>query len=194
MKRSKLFALALILSAPLALAETYTIDPNHTYPSFETDHMGISIWRGKFTKTHGTITLDRAAKTGSMEIVIDTGSIDLGHHELNKHVKAAEFLNVAQFPTATYSANTIKFDGDKPVTVMGELTFMGVTKPVTLSIKKFKCIIHPMLKREVCGADAAGEFKRTDFGMTKYSPPFDPMIKLAIQVEGIAATTPGKKE
>jgi polyisoprenoid-binding protein YceI len=185
MKLSKLIALTLVASASHAFAQTYTIDPNHTFPSFETDHMGISIWRGKFDKTSGTVTLNKSAKTGSLNIVIDTSSVDVGMPDLNKHIKSKEFLDTAKFPTATYKADSFKFDGDKPVAVMGELTLMGVTKPVTLTINKFKCITHPMLKKEVCGADASAEFKRTDFGMTKYSPPFDPVIKLAIQVEGI---------
>jgi polyisoprenoid-binding protein YceI len=187
MNISKLLALALVAIAPSVFAQTYNIDPNHTYPSFETDHMGISVWRGKFDKTSGTVTLDKVAKTGSLNIVIDINSIDLGHAKLNEHVKSEDFLNVAQFPTATYTASNFKFDGDKPVAVMGNLTLHGVTKPVTLNIDKFKCIIHPMLKREVCGANATAEFKRTDFGMDTYSPPFDPVIKLAIQVEGVLA-------
>lgn len=191
MKLSSLVALALIASASHVAAETYTIDPNHTFPSFETDHMGISVWRGKFTKTSGTIALDKTAKTGSMDIVIDTNSIEMGHKKLDKHIKNDDFLNTAKFPTATYKSSSIEFDGDRPVKVTGKFTLMGVTKPLTLTINKFKCIIHPMLKREVCGADAAGEFKRTDFGMAKFSPPFDPVIKLAIQVEGIAV---GKTE
>jgi len=185
MKLSSLVALTLVAAAPAVFAQTYTIDPSHTFPSFETDHFGISIWRGKFDKTSGTVTLDKEAKTGSLNIVIDTNSISFGHPKLDNHIKTADFLNTEKFPTATYQADKFKFDGDKPIAVMGELTFMGVTKPVTLTINKFKCIMHPMLKREVCGADASAEFKRTDFGVTKMSPPFDPVVKLAIQVEAI---------
>ena len=145
-------------------ADTYNIDPNHTYPNFEADHMGISIFRGKFTKTSGKVTLDRAAKTGSMDIVIDANSLDFGHTKLTADAKSPDMFNVGKFPAITYKANVIKFNGDKPATVDGELTLLGVTKPVTLTINKFKCIMHPMLKREVCGADASAEFKRSDFG------------------------------
>jgi len=185
MKLSSLIALTLVATTPYVFAETYTIDPSHTFPSFETDHFGISVWRGKFDKTSGTVTLDKAAKTGSLNIVIDTNSVNFGYPKLDNHVKTAEFLNTEKFPTATYKADKFKFDGDKPIAVMGELTLMGITKPVTLTINKFKCIMHPMLKREVCGADASAEFKRTDFGVTKMSPPFDPVVKLAIQVEAV---------
>ena len=185
------FALICLLAAGAsssAFAQTYTIDPSHTYPSFEADHMGISVWRGKFEKTSGTVVLDRAAKTGSLEIVIDTNSIDFGHAKMNEHAKGKDLFNVEKFPTATYKSKSIKFDGDKPVAVDGELTLMGVTKPVTLNINKFKCIQHPMLKREVCGADASAEFKRSDFGLNyALNYGFSPDVKLAIQVEAVKA-------
>ncbi|MFZ6719750.1 YceI family protein [Undibacterium sp. Ji49W] len=187
MKITQLIAAAMLISAAPAFAQTYNIEPNHTYPSFEADHMGISVWRGKFTKTSGKIVLDRAAKTGTVDITIDTNSIDFGHEKMNEHAKTKDMFNVAQFPTATYKGTSIKFDGDTPVSVQGELTLLGVTKPVTLTINKFKCIQHPMFKKEACGADATAEFKRTDFGMNFGVPRFAPEVKLAIQVEAIKA-------
>ncbi len=168
-------------------ADSYTIEPTHTYPSFEADHMGLSVWRGKFTKTSGTVVLDRAAKTGSLDIAIDANSIDFGFDKMNTHAKSADMFNVEKFPTITYKATSFKFDGDKPVAVNGELTLLGVTKPVVLTLNKFKCIMHPRLKREVCGADASAEFKRTDFGLNYATPAFAPEVKLAIQVEAIKA-------
>lgn len=180
-------ALALISAAPV-FAQTYNIEPGHTYPSFEADHMGISVWRGKFDKTSGKIVLDRAAKTGSVDITVDTSSIDFGHAKLNEHAKSKDMFNVEKFPTATYKGTSIKFEGDKPVAVQGEFTLLGVTKPLTLKINKFKCIMHPMIKKEVCGADASAEFKRTDFGLDYgISYGFAPEVKLAIQVEAIKA-------
>lgn len=187
MRFKHLAAALLAISANSAFADVYNIDPAHTYPSFEADHMGISVWRGKFTKTSGTITLDRAAKTGNVDIAIDPASIDFGNPRLNDHAKTDALFNVAKFPTVTYKGKSIKFDGDKPVAVDGELTMLGVTKPVTLTINKFKCIPHPMLKREVCGADASAEFKRTDFGLSFGTPMFSPDVKLAIQVEALKA-------
>ena len=170
-----------------AFAQTYTIEPSHTYPSFEADHMGISVWRGKFTKTSGTVTLDRASKTGTVAIAIDANSLDFGHTKMNEHAKGKDMFNVEQFPTITYKGKSMKFDGDKPVAVEGELTMLGVTKPVELKINKFKCIMHPFFKREVCGADASAEFKRTDFGLSYGTPMFSPDVKLAIQVEALKA-------
>ena len=189
MKLKLLIAATLATSAGFACAaaDTYQIEPNHTYPSFEADHMGISVWRGKFTKTSGTINLDRKAKSGSMDITIDANSIDFGHAKMNDHAKNKDMFNVAQHPTITYKGKSIKFNGDTPVAVEGELTMLGVTKPVNLTINKFKCIQHPMLKREVCGADASGEFKRTDFGLNYATPMFSPDVKLAIQVEALIA-------
>ncbi|MGZ8290597.1 MAG: YceI family protein [Telluria sp.] len=167
-------------------ADTYTIDPGHTYPSFEADHMGISVLRGKFTKTSGTIVLDRAAKNGSMNIVVDASTLDFGHEKLNNHAKGPDMFDVEKFPTATYVGKSIKFNGDTPASVEGELTLHGVTKPLTLTINKFKCIQHPMLKREICGADASAEFKRTDFGIDyAIARGFAPEVKLQIEVEAI---------
>eukprot|EP01114_Cavostelium_apophysatum_P007017 TRINITY_DN18677_c0_g1_i1.p2 TRINITY_DN18677_c0_g1~~TRINITY_DN18677_c0_g1_i1.p2 ORF type:complete len:192 (+),score=73.02 TRINITY_DN18677_c0_g1_i1:136-711(+) len=166
-------------------ADTYKIDPNHTYPSFEADHMGISFWRGKFNKTEGTVTLDRAAKTGTIDIVIDTTTIDFGHEGMNAHAKKPEIFDVAQFPTATFKAKSINFTGDVPTSADGELTLRGVTKPLTLTINRFKCIIHPMNKREVCGADASAQFKRSDYGVNYALPNFSPEVKLSIQVEAV---------
>jgi polyisoprenoid-binding protein YceI len=178
-------ALIAASAASAFAADTYTIEPNHTYPSFEADHMGISVLRGKFTKSSGTVVLDRAAKTGSLDITIDANTIDFGHEKLNNHARTADMFDVAKFPTATYKSNSITFKGDAPATVQGELTLHGVTKPVTLTINKFKCIQHPMLKREVCGADASAEFSRADFGISYGLPRFAPEVKLAIQVEAI---------
>ena len=186
MKIKHLIVALLAASAASAFAaDTYNIDPTHTFPSFEADHAGMSVFRGKFTKTSGTIVLDRAAKAGSLDITIDTTSLDFGHEKLNTHAKTADMFDVVKFPTATYKSKSIKFKGDVPVAIDGELTLHGVTKPVTLAINKFKCIIHPMLKREVCGADASTEFNRADFGISFGVPMFAPEVKLAIEVEAI---------
>lgn len=178
---------ALALIATSGFAQTYNIEPSHTYPSFEADHMGISFWRGKFLKTGGKVVLDRSAKTGTGEILIDASSVDFGHAKMNEHAKSKDMFNVEKYPTITYKIASIKFEGDKPVMMNGDLTMMGITKPVALVLNSFKCIMHPMLKREVCGADASAKFNRTDFGLSYATPMFSPEVKLAIQVEGIKA-------
>ena len=188
MKLKQLFIALLasgVAATAFAAADTYKIDPSHTYPSFEADHMGLSVWRGKYTKTSGTVTLDRASKTGSLDILIDAASIDFGLEAMNAHAKKDDFFDVAKFPNVTYKSKSITYTGDTPTSITGELTLHGVTKPVTLTLNKFKCIMHPMLKKEVCGADATATFNRGDFGITKGLPMFSPEVKLAIQVEAV---------
>jgi polyisoprenoid-binding protein YceI len=187
MKFKFLIAALVAATASSAMADTFNIDPNHTYPSFEADHMGLSVWRGKFGKTSGKVELDRAAKSGSLDIVIEATSIDFGLEAMNAHARKPEMFNVEKFPQVTYKSTALKFDGDKLVAVEGNLTLLGVTKPVLLNVSKFKCIMHPRYKREVCGADATAEFKRSDFGMNFGLPAFSPEVKLAIQVEAIKA-------
>ena len=189
--RKVLLASLLTLGAGAALAApvTYNLDPSHTFPSFEADHMGgLSIWRGKFNSNSGKVVLDRAAKTGSIEVNIETASVDFGHDKMNEHAKAEDILNVAKYPTATYKGKFSKFDGDVPTEVQGDLTLHGVTKPVTLTINHFLCKEHPVLKREVCGADASATINRADFGVDfgkAYG--FKQEVKLQIQVEGVKA-------
>jgi polyisoprenoid-binding protein YceI len=150
--------------------------------------MGLSVWRGKFTKSSGKIVLDRQAKAGgSVEISIDASTVDFGHAKMNEKARGDEIFNVAKFPTITYKSTALKYEGDKLVAVEGEMTMLGITKPLSLTLTHFKCLIHPLHKREVCGADAHGRFDRSDFGMNIGLPRFSPEIKLAIQVEGMKA-------
>ncbi|WP_425121439.1 YceI family protein [Burkholderia gladioli] len=181
-------ALAAALSIPaMAAPVTYQLDPSHTYPSFETDHFGgLSVWRGKFDTSSGTVTIDRAAHTGSVEVTTKIASIHTGSAKLDEHVQTPDFFDAAKYPDATFKG-TLKFDGDKPVAAVGNLTLHGVTKPLTLTIDSFKCMQHPMLKREVCGVDAAGEFNRDEFGLDygkAYG--FKMQTKLLITAEGVA--------
>ncbi|RQH09957.1 YceI family protein [Paraburkholderia dinghuensis] len=183
-------ALAAAIATPaIAAPTTYNVDPKHTYPSFEADHFGgVSVWRGKFTKSSGTVVLDRAAKTGTVDVTIDASSIDTGDAALDKHVRSTEFLDIDKYPTATYKGTSIRFDGDKPVEVIGTFTLHGVTKPLNLKIDSFKCFQNPMLKREVCGADAKAEFNRADYGVNwGESYGFKMATTLQIQVEGVKA-------
>jgi Uncharacterized conserved protein len=171
-----------------AAPKTYIIDSEHTYPSIETDHFGgLSVWRGKFNKTTGKITLDHEAKIGTIETVIDTNSVDFGNDALNEHIRAADMLDSKQFPQATYKGTFAKFNGDVPIEISGELTLRGITKPLTLTIKSFKCMPnHPMHKKEVCGADAYAVFNRGDFGVNYgLDKGFFGEVRVQIQVEAI---------
>ncbi|WP_454675265.1 YceI family protein [Achromobacter pestifer] len=179
-------ASALMLSLPAAAAPvTYDLDPSHTYPSFEADHLGgLSTWRGKFNKSAGVVVLDREARTGTVEVTVDIKSVDFGHDEMNQHAVAPDIFDAARYPTATFKGKFTKFDGDRPEEAKGDLTLRGVTRPVVLEIDDFKCIQHPMEKREVCGADVSTKFSRKDFGLNfGLDMGFKPEVELKIQVE-----------
>ncbi len=176
-------AIALPLSAPAFAADSYTVDPGHTYPSFELNHLGFSIQRGSFDKSAGKITLDTAAKSGSIDITIDTASINTGHGKRDDHLRSEDFFNVAKFPTMTFKSTKLKFNGDKVVGADGELTLLGVTKPVSLNVDWFVCGTHPINKKAVCGANATTTLKRSEFGLAAYVPAVGDEVKIAIQVE-----------
>ena len=178
--------LAVTAGAAHAAAMTYQVDPSHTYPSFEADHMGLSTWRGKFNQTRGQITLDREAGSGFVSVTIDTDSIDFGHAQMNSVAKGESLFDVAQFPWAAYSGTLAGFVDGAPSRVDGVLTLRGTSRPVALEILRFKCAPHPLLRREVCGADALGRFQRDDFGMDAgKSFGFGMEVTLRIQVEAI---------
>jgi len=189
MKTAALCLMMSLAGGALATPVTYQVEPNHTFPAFETDHFGgLSIIRGKFDKTSGTVVLDKEAGTGTVDITVDTDSIDFGHEKLEKHVKTAEMLDVAKYPTATYQGKLVKFKNGAPTEVEGTLTLHGVTKPVNLKINQFLCKMHPMLKKEDCGADAVGFFKRDDFGIDYgKAMGFKQDVKLLISIEAIRA-------
>lgn len=175
-----------ISSGAAAAPEKFTIDPSHTYPSLEFPHMGLSIWRGKFNQTTGSVTLDGAAKTGQVQIEVDTASIDFGHDEMNEHARAEDWLNTAKFPKMTYQGMLKNFKDGIPTALEGELTLKGVTKPLKLKVNGFSCLDpHPFYKKKVCGADVEGDLNRADYGMAQYTDNGMGIIKLRIQVEAI---------
>ena len=190
--KATLLAGALTLTAVSALAApvTYKMDPGHTYPSFEADHMGgVSKWRGKINSTSGTFTVDKDAKSGTVDLSIDVASVDFGNDKLNEHsLKEAAMFDVAKFPTATYKGKISKWGANGPEEISGDLTLHGVTKPVTLKVNSWLCKQNPMSKKEVCGADAEATFNRGDFGVNYgLQMGFKPEVLLRITVEGSPA-------
>jgi polyisoprenoid-binding protein YceI len=182
--------LTLVAGTAFAVPVTYQVDPAHTYPSFEADHFGgLSVWRGKFDKTSGTIVVDKEQGTGTVDLTVDTSSINFGNPKLNEHAKSAEMFDVAKYPTATYTGKISAFKDGMPTQVEGTFTLHGVTKPLTLTINSFKCVTVPMDKKEHCGADASASLNRADYGIAygdKYGFKMD--VKLKIQVEAIRAS------
>ena len=156
------FGISFIQAKPI----TYEIDSSHTFPAFEADHMGgLSLWRGKINSTSGEIILDKDNETGSVNVIMDMSTIDFGHEGMNKHAKNSDMFDVEKYPEAVYKGNLTDFIDGAPTKVKGSLTLHGVTKPVDLDIKSFKCRLHPFKLKQVCGADAYGNIMRDDFGV-----------------------------
>ena len=186
MKRTA-FALALAIFALPALAEpeTFTIDPNHTFPGWEVMHFGVSVQRGRFNKTSGKISVDTAAKTGSAEIVIDASSLDTGHPRLGEHLRGPDFFDAAKYPTLTFKGTGFTFDGDKVKSVAGELTMRDVTRPVTLNAVTYNCGTHPAAKKKFCGGDFVAAVRRSDWGLGKFVPAVADEVTLRVSLEAI---------
>ena len=179
-------AAALLAGATQAQAAAYAIDPTHTFATFEISHFGITTNRGRFDKKEGTVEFDRAAKTGKVELTIDTTSINTGTAMFDKHLQSAELFDAAKFPTAKFVADKFSFTGNKVSEVSGTLTLLGKTNPVTLKANNFNCYNSPMIKREVCGGDFETTFDRTAFGMNYgIDWGFPKNVRLLVQVEAI---------
>jgi polyisoprenoid-binding protein YceI len=178
-------ALGATLSAPALAADSYTVDPRHTFPTYEISHFGWSTQRGRFEKVSGKVTLDRAAKRGTVEISIDVASVSTGVDKLDEHLRSEEFFNAAQHPVMTFKSKRVNFSGDKPASVDGEFTILGVTRPLTLTISTFHCAPNPFAKKEACGADAVATIKRSEFGMNTLLPGLGDEVKLLINVEAL---------
>ena len=196
MKKSVLSLAAVAASCCFALpavaADTYTLDPFHTYLHFEVDHLGgISRMRGRFDRLSGKFTLDTAAKTGSIDLTVQTASISTGDNDKGsrprsreEHLRSPDFFNVAEFPTMTFKSTKVVFKGDVPGSIEGNVTLLGVTKPLTLTVEHWKCAPHPGSKKDMCGANASGTIKRSDFGMKFGIPSVGDEQKLWIGMEG----------
>ena len=180
-----LFSLTAAAAAPV----TYEVDADHTHPSFEADHFGgLSVWRGLFKKTSGSIVMDKAAGTGSVDITVDMKSATVGQDKVDEVLAGPDYFDAAKYPTARYQGALGGFVDGAPTRVTGTLTLHGVIKPVDLKVLSFKCVEHPLLKREWCGADAYAVIKRDDFGMASGKDwGFHMEVTLRIQVEAIAA-------
>jgi len=179
-----------LAGAAAAAPMTYEIDPQHTYPSFEADHMGgMSTWRGKINSSSGKIVVDKQAGTGTVDVTMDMKTIDFGIDALNAHAQTPDLFDTAKYPTAHYTGKLAKFQNGAPTEVDGTLTLHGVSKPVTLKINSFQCKDHPMKKKEFCGADASATLNRDDFGVDfGKTMGFKMGVTLRIQIEATLIT------
>ena len=167
------------------------MDPLHTSVSFSIDHLGLSLIHGRFSKYAGKFTIDRAAKTGSVELVVQTGSVDTNDNDKgsrprsrDEHLRSADFFNVAEFPTMTYKSTNVVFAGDTPTVVQGDLTLLGVTKPVAITVERFRCNPATATTKERCGGSASAKIKRSDFGMKRGIPSIGDDVALSFGFEG----------
>jgi polyisoprenoid-binding protein YceI len=191
----KRLAALVLVAFPLAAAaapESYTLDPYHTYPNFTIEHLGVSTMYGRFNKTSGKFSLDRTARSGALDLTVETASIDTGDNDRgsrarsrDEHLRAADFFNAAEFPRITYKSTKVIFTGDNPSQVEGSLTLLGVTKPLQLTVERFKCNPAQGAGKERCGGNATGRIKRSDFGMKAGIPSIGDDIALIISFEGL---------
>ena len=188
--RKTLFALAaatlLAGAAQAATPNEYAVEPTHPFVTFEINHFGASVNRGRFEKKEGTVQFDKAGKTGKVDISFEASSISTGTPAFDKHLQGADLFNAAQYPTLRFVSDKFNFDGDKVTSVAGQLTLLGKTGPVTLKANQFACYNHPMLKREVCGGDFEATIDRTQWGMN-YGVDwgFAKNVRLVVQVEAV---------
>ncbi len=191
MSRLSTVLLACLLPLTVSAAPvTYVMDPLHSFPNFSVNHLGMSTIHGRFDKMTGTITLDQAAKTGSLEAKIASASISTGDAKRadgtrarDEHLRSADFFNSAEFPDVVFKSTKFNFKGDEVESVDGTLTMLGVSKPVKLNVTSFKCAPHPFSKKPMCGADAQTSFKRTDWGMKFGVPGIADDVKLNLNIE-----------
>jgi len=172
-------------AAPAFSQENYRVDPLHTAATFSVSHLGLSLQRGSFGRTTGTVMLDRTGKKGSIDVAIDAASVTSGSTSRETMLKGEDYFNVGQFPIITFKSTDLKFDGDRVVAADGELTIRGVTKPVTLSVADFRCAIHPATKKPACGAEVTTSVKRSEFGMTKNTASTGDDVNIAVAIEAI---------
>lgn len=170
-------------SSAYAAPENYRIDPDHCMPTFEIPHLGFSTQRGRFDRAGGNITLDLAAKTGSVDFTVFVSSLDMGSGAWNAHLLDEGLFNVFKFPTATYRSQHLVFEGDKVVAADGEFTLIGVTKPLRVIVSGFRCGLNPVTQAPVCGGDITATLKRSDFGLTKYIPAVSDEVTVKVPIE-----------
>jgi polyisoprenoid-binding protein YceI len=180
----RLIAWLLLLPLPALAADTYELDPGHTFPAFAIDHMGYSTHTGRFNRTTGEFVLDRKGDGSSVNVVIQTASIDTGDERLEEKLRSADFFNVERFPDMRYRSTKVTWTGETTAEVAGELTLLGITRPVALSITEARCSVHPYLRTWWCGFAVQGQLRRSDFGMTAGIPMVGDEVRISIQAEG----------
>jgi polyisoprenoid-binding protein YceI len=182
--RGLLLAVLVCVAGAATAEERFSLDPTHTFPSFEIRHQGVSTLRGKFNRSQGRALLDPQGTGNLIELTVDAASVDTGMDDLNQKLRGAAFFNAGTYPDIRFTATQIEYSGGKPVLVQGSLTLLGQTRPVTLEIRDYACTLQFLTRRPLCGADVHTVIRRSDFGMNFGIPLIGDEVKLAIEVEG----------
>ena len=185
MRRIVASLLAAVALPAAAAPERFTIDPRHTYPVYEVQHLGISLQRGRFDKTRGQVTIDMEARSGELEVAIDVASVDSGDRKLDEHLRGDDFFKAAQNPQIVFRSSELTFEGMELRRVAGQLSMAGATHPATLEVAFFRCTTHPIVKRKLCGGEFTARIKRSQWGMTYGIPGVADDVVLRINVEAL---------
>lgn len=191
--KKMLFAAALLATTTLAAAApataapvSYKIDPAHLSVAFIVDHLGFSKLIGRFNSATGDVTFDKdAVEKSSVSVAIDTASVDTNHAKRDEHLRSPDFFNAKEFPKMTFKSTKIEKTGERTGKLHGDLTMLGVTKPVVLDVTFNKDGVSPASKLETAGFSARGTVKRSDFGMKYGVPAIGDEIQLLIEAEAV---------
>ncbi|MGB8601837.1 MAG: YceI family protein [Rhizomicrobium sp.] len=156
----------------------YTVEPSHTRVLFAVNHLGFTTWYGEFTKTTGTLDLDD--KAPKLDVTIDTGSVSTSNAKLDGELKSADWFAAEKFPQIHFVSTKVVHTGKDTADVTGNLTFRGVTKPVTLKAKFNASGINVVDKHYTVGFEVSGTIKRSEFGVMPYIPAVGDDVKLII--------------
>lgn len=177
---------ACVLMPAAAFAQqTYEIDPAHTYPNFTVDHLGFSLMHGRFNETAGTLVMDREGDASSVSVTVQADSIDTGLEDRDEHLRSGDFFDVENYPEITYESRAVIFHDESSATVLGDLTLLGETRPVSLAVTAINCGENPMSGDQTCGFNAYATLQRSDFGMVYALPAVGDQINIRIEAEAI---------
>ncbi|MFI4939303.1 MAG: YceI family protein [Burkholderiales bacterium] len=177
-------AFSVMIAGPAFAADRYIFDSAHCIPSFEFVHLGVTTQTGRFDKAGGTIVLDFGARKGSVTYEIDTATLNLGFGTETPDSPGYRLFDVKRYPKISFKSTRLTFDkGNKVIAAVGQLTLLGVTRPLTVTVKRFKCAVNPMNKRNTCAGEVTATVKRSEFGMVAYIPGISDEIKISVPVE-----------
>ena len=163
-------------------ADNYSVDPDHTFATFTVNHLGMSDLTGRIDIKDGAMTLDQDTKTGTITVNLDPASIDTGHQKRDDHLRSPDFLNVVEFPDMSFESTSATLT-DGGGTVEGNLTILGQSKPVTLTVTGWNCGDHPFNNKPMCGFNAEAAIKRSDWGVNYGIPALGDDMQLSLEIE-----------